>query len=326
MKKWHSILVVLVSVVAIIAITLALLPGLTVGRCLVADNGSVMLIDGDTPIVMSGKNAMFQNLSTGDKLLVVHDGINESYPAQTRAYLVLRLASGTEADIPVKVQMQLAELGWVDAFEYPAEPFDRIQTSYQYANMSLPQLENWEYELITYTENADGWNGCGIRFHPKGQTGGSITLQYCKNWGVCGTGLKEETIALGMNYEAWQGTCDNHEVWDYIYIKGMPGNYVFVNHGAEAWWEAYGDEAMYIVENASLAEGIMSEHQAVSIAAEALQDQGELDLVGPGRCTFDVETGIWTVPLHKDHHEAPDWTFHVFQDRTAELVEAVIYD
>lgn len=116
MKNWHSILIVLVCIVALVAITLTLLPGLTVGRCLVADNGSVMLIDGNSPIVLSVKNpdsAMLKNLSTGDKILVVHDGIAESYPAQTRAHLVIKLGSGTEADVPADVISQLTELGWL---------------------------------------------------------------------------------------------------------------------------------------------------------------------------------------------------------------------
>lgn len=179
---------------------------------------------------------------------------------------------------------------------------------------------------MEYTEETDGWNGCGIRFHPKGQTEGSITLQYCKNWGVCGTGLKEETIVLGLNYEAWQGTYDNHELWDFIYVKGMPGNYVFLNNGAEVWWEGYGQEAMYIMENASLAQGIMSESQAVSIATETLQEQGELGLVSPGYCSFDAETGIWKIRLNAASNTGFDWTFHVFPDGSAEMVEAVIYD
>lgn len=114
MKKWHSVLIVLVCILAIVAITLSLLPGLTVGRCLTADNGSVMLIDGNSPIVLSGKDFLFRNLNTGDQILVVHDGVAESFPAQTRAYLVIRLSDGTEADIPAEVVSQLTELGWIE--------------------------------------------------------------------------------------------------------------------------------------------------------------------------------------------------------------------
>ena len=57
----------------------------SVGRCLVADNGSYVFIDGNSPIVMSNrkdKEGMFAGLETGDKILLLHDGIAESYPAR----------------------------------------------------------------------------------------------------------------------------------------------------------------------------------------------------------------------------------------------------
>ena len=58
----------------------------SVGRCLVAENGSYMFIDGNSPIVMSNrkdKEGMFAGLETGDKILLLHDGIQESYPGGT---------------------------------------------------------------------------------------------------------------------------------------------------------------------------------------------------------------------------------------------------
>ena len=43
----------------------------SVGRCLVADNGSYMFIDGNSPIIMSNrkdKEGLFSGLGTGDKI------------------------------------------------------------------------------------------------------------------------------------------------------------------------------------------------------------------------------------------------------------------
>lgn len=88
----------------------------SVGRCLVADNGSYMFIDGNSPIVMSGrkdKEGMFSGLETGDKILLLHDGIAESYPGRTGAYWCMKLADGTQADIPEQVMEELTELGWI---------------------------------------------------------------------------------------------------------------------------------------------------------------------------------------------------------------------
>ncbi len=87
----------------------------SVGRCLVADNGSYMFIDGNSPIVMSNrkdKEGLFSDLETGDKILLLHDGIAESYPGRTGAYWCMKLEDGTQADIPKQVMEELAELGW----------------------------------------------------------------------------------------------------------------------------------------------------------------------------------------------------------------------
>lgn len=95
--------------------------GLTVGRCLVADNGSYLLIDGNAPIVMSNrkyKEGLFDGLETGDKILVLHDGIAESYPGQTGAYWCWKQEDGTVEDIPETVLSELTEMGWM----YAAEP------------------------------------------------------------------------------------------------------------------------------------------------------------------------------------------------------------
>lgn len=90
--------------------------GFSVGRCLVADNGSYMFIDGNSPIVMStrrDKETIFAGLETGDKILLLHDGIEESYPGGTGAYWCMKLEDGTQADIPEQVMEELAELGWI---------------------------------------------------------------------------------------------------------------------------------------------------------------------------------------------------------------------
>ena len=83
------------------------------GRCLIADNGSVLLIVGSSPMVLSGRDGLFEGLSTGDEIRVLHDGVRESYPAQTAAYYVTKVASGTIEDIPADVIANLASMGWI---------------------------------------------------------------------------------------------------------------------------------------------------------------------------------------------------------------------
>ncbi len=111
------LLLAVLTVVIVFGVMLHQGRGLTIGRCLLAENGSYMLIDENSPIVMSDRSSdkdMFFGLSTGDKILVVHDGIAESYPGQTGAYFCLRLSKGDISDIPEEVITSLKDLGWID--------------------------------------------------------------------------------------------------------------------------------------------------------------------------------------------------------------------
>ncbi|MBR6709186.1 MAG: hypothetical protein IKL84_05855 [Clostridia bacterium] len=88
--------------------------GFSVGRVLSAD-GRMILVLGDSPVVMSnrmGRETPFDGLSDGDKVLVLHDGVAESYPGQTGVYALFKLSDGSIADISDGVLIQLTELGW----------------------------------------------------------------------------------------------------------------------------------------------------------------------------------------------------------------------
>ena len=89
--------------------------GLSIGRVIHTNNSSVLILE-NSPIVMSNQTEnerLFDKLSDGDKVLVIHDGVAESYPAKTGTYAVLKLADGSMADISTDVLTQLAELGWM---------------------------------------------------------------------------------------------------------------------------------------------------------------------------------------------------------------------
>ena len=79
-----------------------------------------MLIDGNSPITMSNplkNDKLFEELESGDKVWVLHDGIEETYPARTGAYVVQKLEDGDMNDIPKAVLESLLELGWVGQVE-----------------------------------------------------------------------------------------------------------------------------------------------------------------------------------------------------------------
>ena len=115
-KLWIPIILVLVLLLAAVGVLRYLSAhslGISVGRVLHAGD-SVMLIKGSSPIEMTdrrGEDSRLSALSDGDKILVLHDGILETYPGRTGVYAVIRLSEGSIADIPDEVLSSLAELG-----------------------------------------------------------------------------------------------------------------------------------------------------------------------------------------------------------------------
>ena len=89
--------------------------GASMGVYLVSKDGVAMLIRDNAPIILSSKHNgdMFSDLDVGDKILVIHDGVEESYPARTCVYAVFKLYDGKVSDVPQKVIDELKDLGWL---------------------------------------------------------------------------------------------------------------------------------------------------------------------------------------------------------------------
>jgi len=124
-KKWLWIVIIIFTVAAMVFGTMLWFVNkkslsMSVGRVLITQNGTYMLIDGNSPIVMSNRlknDKLFEGLENGDKIWVLHDGIQETYPARTGAYVVRKLEDGSVDDIPKGVLDALQELGWVSRVE-----------------------------------------------------------------------------------------------------------------------------------------------------------------------------------------------------------------
>ena len=89
----------------------------SIGRYLEASNGTGMIILENSPVQMSNQTNwdLFDGLATGDKILVIHDGMDQSYPGRTGVYAVLKLGDGDIDDISPAVVDSLTELGWLTA-------------------------------------------------------------------------------------------------------------------------------------------------------------------------------------------------------------------
>ena len=115
---------ILISIVAIIAITATafvvfMSSGSTTvltGYSLKCENDSYMIIEETgSPTRYSFNKTIgtdVENLTDGDRILIISDLINESYPGSTSAYFILKLEDGDISHIPQETLESLAELGW----------------------------------------------------------------------------------------------------------------------------------------------------------------------------------------------------------------------
>ena len=119
-KTWKIIVsiigVVLVLIIVFIGVIAYKGLGISKGIYLEAKNEHSLVILGNSPIRMSARTGIvtFENLETGDEILVFHDGIAESYPGQTGIYANFKLQKGSPENIPQNVIEQLTELGWLE--------------------------------------------------------------------------------------------------------------------------------------------------------------------------------------------------------------------
>lgn len=134
-RKWLILIAAVSVIVVLFAAFIGIMNykshGFSTGRYLEAKNGVSMLILDNSPIQMSNRTdkALFEKLETGDKILVLHDGIAESYPGRTGAYAVFKLEEGSIDDISQDVLEQLREMGWLSnvrtyAFTIAGEALD----------------------------------------------------------------------------------------------------------------------------------------------------------------------------------------------------------
>ena len=130
-RKWIAAMCALVGIAAAAFLLLWLLSArsfsFSQGVCLFTQNGSCLLIVDESPIVLhncSNREDLFDDLQTGDTVLVLHDGIQETYPAGTGAYRLWKRADGDISAISEDVLTTLGELGWyADSGNYPLSSF-----------------------------------------------------------------------------------------------------------------------------------------------------------------------------------------------------------
>lgn len=114
-KKWILQVCIIVGAVAIGAIGLLITAGVTsakgyaisVGRLYLSDTALYLVDEGKAMIMsdQSDEKDLFDGLNTGDLVLVVHGGVDDSYPSRTGAHRIYRLSKGNESDLPKNLDL-----------------------------------------------------------------------------------------------------------------------------------------------------------------------------------------------------------------------------
>lgn len=282
--------------------------GVSVGRYLESSGGPMVILE-DLPVCMSCRGAAdtFSGLGNGDKILVVHDGIKESYPGQTGVYFCMRLENGDILDIPEQTLCSVQEMGWYDDGLTQTAVYDG-----EYGTMSLELPGDWDYR--TQKEN----NSYGIYFWPAGCEDTPMYLGcWPEGFGVCGTGLTWQTATLGA-YEATIAYCtvEGEKRLDHVYFTDLAGDYAVVSHGLGNDWETFGEQLMTILRSIRIETGAIGRAEALETAKTkcTVEYEGTVEI-------YDCKKGTWTVHFYPDEATAGgDQTVVVGKDGTVREV------
>ena len=87
----------------------------TEGRVLHCKNDMFMLIADGSAIALNVEGLRnIDKYSDGDLILVWHDGVEETYPARTKAYKIKLTEKGSMADVDENVVRNLCDMGWIE--------------------------------------------------------------------------------------------------------------------------------------------------------------------------------------------------------------------
>lgn len=119
-----------------------------------------------------------------------------------------------------------------------------------YGQISISLPAGWKAETCPVDSELLVNGMYGIRFYPEDVTEGWIELAYIDFFGVCGTGLSEETAVIAGN-KASIGTYDGQEYWNFISFREEYEGIVANTYSVEGWWDEYGSQAEEILNTLS---------------------------------------------------------------------------
>ena len=124
---------------------------------------------------------------------------------------------------------------------------NRVYAVGPYGRISVEVPEGWEAEPYAAGSEWSSPGLYGMHLHPESEENGYIDLNYTQMFGVCGTGLSQETVTLAGE-EASVGTYDQNEMWNFISFRGALEHITVQSVMAEEWPEADREAVMTILD------------------------------------------------------------------------------
>lgn len=140
-----------------------------------------------------------------------------------------------------------------EQIEDPAAEEDsdyRVISGGPYGQISLLVPDEWEYIVCPVDDDQMSYGLYGFILKPLEASEGQIELFCSDSFGVCGTGLKQEEMALA-GVTAHVGTYDEHEHWDFIIFGSDRPQIVAQSIGCDGWTDGMWDEALTILDSMS---------------------------------------------------------------------------
>ncbi|MFG6366925.1 MAG: hypothetical protein K1W16_00610 [Lachnospiraceae bacterium] len=170
-----------------------------------------------------------------------------------------------------------------------------------YGRISLSIPTGWHYEIYPMDSEKLPYGLYGIQFFPEDVADGYVNLVYIDDFGVCGTGLAEETLTIAGK-PANIGTYDNHKYWDFITFGDDYSGIVALTYKVENWWEIYSEQVLEIL-NTLIFDTSVKEGEAYIYSADS-----EADKIGLYFTLKKISPSGATLVFHQYDENAPTGT------------------
>lgn len=141
------------------------------------------------------------------------------------------VSEGSIDNITADIRTQLEEMG------REAEAQNVIPQCFPSTGFSFELPAGWSY-TSAQTED-EPTSSISAYLSPDNEAEGTITIEYSKNFAVCGTGLVQKTIDFN-GYSATQCYYDGSENWSFIMLDGEYTDCVIINNAP--WYDDYAND------------------------------------------------------------------------------------